>query len=116
MAFWKSSFCGQSAELELHSLAGGFILYFPAREGQRPPPARFGKVILKTLMRPVNDFSGPSESAAGPAPFFFSVMNLVKSSAILTRERRSVKRTKLDQSWSMNASCSRETVWKKSTF
>ena len=40
----------------------------------------------------------------------------MKFSAILTRERRSVKRTKLDQSWSMNASCSRETFWKKSTF
>ena len=37
-------------------------------------------------------------------------------SAILTRERRSVKRTELDQSWSMNAPCSRETVWEKSTF
>ena len=40
----------------------------------------------------------------------------MKFSAILTRERRSVKRTKLDQSWSMNAPCSRETVWEKSTF
>ena len=40
----------------------------------------------------------------------------MKFSAILTRERRSVKRTELDQSWSMNAPCSRETVWEKSTF
>ena len=40
----------------------------------------------------------------------------MKFSAILTRERRSVKRTKLDQSWSMNAPCSRETVWKNQHF
>ena len=54
-------------------------------------------VILKTLMRPVNDFLVPSETLITKAPLLFLLVEKVEFSAILTRERSSEKWNEFDQ-------------------